>query len=134
MLFDNFWFFYYHIVHILIKALFFCFLSLELLDVYFRCSLYTSNNKIELFYKQTKIFNELLKSLIFLFLLSYSFSSLFIKTTSLWLIFESIKTLEFNTSILFNFDFASNTIYHGFFLFLIYCLMHFSSCSYCTSF
>ena len=32
-------------------------------------------------------------------------------------IFESIKALEINTSILFNFDFASNTILSCFFFF-----------------
>ena len=38
---------------------------------YFLYFFYTSSNMITLFYKQTKIFDELLKSLDFLFLLSY---------------------------------------------------------------
>ena len=44
------------------------------------------------------------------FISSYSFSTLFIKTNSSRLIFESVKALEINTSTLFNFDFANNTV------------------------
>ena len=40
---------------------------------------------------------------------SNSFSTLFIKKNSLWLIFESIKALEIKSYILFNLNFANNT-------------------------
>ena len=54
------------------------------------------------------------------FILSYSFSTSFIKTHLLWLTLESIKALEIKTSLLFNLDFANNTILSCFFfLFLI---------------
>ena len=53
------------------------------------------------------------------FILSYSFSKLFIKTNSPRLIFESIKALEINTSILFNFYFARNIILLCFFFFFL---------------
>ena len=52
-----------------------------------------------------------MKSLVFL--------SLFIKTNSSWLIIESIKVLEIKTSLLFNLDFANNTISPCFFLFFL---------------
>ena len=52
-----------------------------------------------------------MKSLVFL--------SLFIKTNSSWLIIESIKVLEIKTSLLFNLDFANNTILPCFFLFFL---------------
>ena len=45
--------------------------------------------------------------------------SLFIKTNSSWLIIESIKVLEIKTSLLFNLDFANNTILPCFFLFFL---------------
>ena len=45
------------------------------------------------------------------------FSTLSIKINSSSLIFESIKTLEINTSMPFNLDFANNTILSYFFLF-----------------
>ena len=41
---------------------------------------------------------------------SYSFSTLFVKSNSSPVMFESIKVLEIKTSILFNLDFANNTI------------------------
>ena len=44
------------------------------------------------------------------FILSYSFSTLFIKTNSSWPIFESIKALEIKTSILLNLGFTKNVI------------------------
>ena len=47
-------------------------------------------------------------------LLEFLISSL-IKTNSLQVISESIKTLEIKTSMLFNLDFASNTILSRFF-------------------
>ena len=49
--------------------------------------------------------------------MSYSFRTLFIKTNSSWLSFESIKALEIKISILFNFYFPKNTILSCFFLF-----------------
>ena len=42
-------------------------------------------------------------------ILSYGFSIFIIETNSSWLITESIKTLEYKTSVLFNLDFANNT-------------------------
>ena len=50
---------------------------------------------------------------------SYFCSTLFIKTSSSWLIFESIKDLEISTSILFNLDFANNTTLSYFFFFFL---------------
>ena len=47
------------------------------------------------------------------------FCTLFIKTNSSRIIFESIKALEIKTSMLFNLDFANNTILSCFFSFLI---------------
>ena len=46
----------------------------------------------------------------------YSFTTIFIKTNSPWLIIESIKALEITSSILLNFDFANTTILSCFFL------------------
>ena len=56
-------------------------------------------------------------SLMFSFFLSHCYILLahFIKTNSPLIIFKSIKPLEINTSILFNLNFASNTILPGFF-------------------
>ena len=48
---------------------------------------------------------------------SYSFSTLFIKTKSSWLVKESIKALEIKTAMLSNLDFANNTISSCFFSF-----------------
>ena len=55
----------------------------------------------------------------FFHIIMYSFSLLFIKTNLSWLIFEFIKALEIKISILFNLDFANNTILSCFFFFLI---------------
>ena len=55
-----------------------------------------------------------------------SFSTLFIKTNSPWVIFESIKALEIKISMSFNLDFASNTILSCFFFFFLisdWCLL-----------
>ena len=55
---------------------------------------------------------------------------LFIKTNSSWIIFESVNALEINT-MLFNFDFATNTsLFFFFFLFIALYFLNF--CSYCT--
>ena len=53
------------------------------------------------------------------FISLYSFRTLFIKTNSSWLITESIKALEIKTSMLFNLDFANNTILLCFFFFFL---------------
>ena len=50
------------------------------------------------------------------FISSYSFRTLFIETNLSRLIFESVRDLEINPSILFNLDFANNTILSSFFL------------------
>ena len=53
------------------------------------------------------------------FISLYSFSTLFIKTNSSWLITETIETLEIKTSVLFNLDFSKNTVSSCFFFSLI---------------
>ena len=65
------------------------------------------------------------KFLISSFILSYSYSTLFIKTNSSWLIFESIKALEIKTSILLYLDFAKNTILSFFFFFFFIIELYF---------
>ena len=55
------------------------------------------------------------KFLISSFLSSYSPSTLFTKTNSSWITFELIKALQVKTSMLFNLDFANNTILSCFF-------------------
>ena len=57
--------------------------------------------------------------MISLFISSYSFSTLFIKTTLSWLKFGLFKALEIKTFMLFNLDFASNTILSCFYLFFL---------------
>ena len=42
-----------------------------------------------------------------------------IKTSPSWLIFESIEVVEIKTSVLFNLDFANNTILQCFFFLII---------------
>ena len=49
----------------------------------------------------------------------YSFNTLFIETNSSSLIFESIEALEIKTSILFNLNFANNSILLCFYLFFL---------------
>ena len=51
-----------------------------------------------------------IKYLISCFTSLYSFRTLFIKRNLSWLITESIKVLEIQTSSFFNLDFASNTV------------------------
>ena len=48
---------------------------------------------------------------------SYSLDNLFTKTNSLWLIYQLIKTLEAETSLVFNLVFGSNKILLCFFFF-----------------
>ena len=60
------------------------------------------------------------------FISSYSFSTLFIETNSSWLIFESIRDLEINTSVLFNLDFANDTILSCFFFLFLIIYLYFS--------
>ena len=56
----------------------------------------------------------------------YSSNTLFIETSSSWVIFELIKALEIMTSTLFNLAFANNTILSCFFFLIIdlYFLIH----------
>ena len=75
---------------------------------------------IALFYKYIKIFDELFKSLNFLFLLSFRHILLAHSFRILWLIFESIKALKIKTSTLFNLDFGNNTIIMLLFFFVNY--------------
>ena len=57
------------------------------------------------------------------------FDTLFIKTNSSWLTFESVKALDIKTSTSFNLDFANYSI-SLFFFSLIYWIMLFNSCIY----
>ena len=57
--------------------------------------------------------------------MSYSFRTLFIETSLSWLIFESIKALEIQTSMLVNLDFARDTILSCFLVFLLIIDLHF---------
>ena len=85
---------------------FFRFLSLKFLDFHF-VFFYTTNNSITLFYR-------LKPSIIAIFFYDI------IKTNSSWLIFESIKALDFKTFMLFNLVFANKAILSSFFFFLNY--------------
>ena len=59
--------------------------------------------------------------------MQYSFSISFIEARSSWLIFESIKVLEIKPSMVFNLDFANNTVPSCFcFFFLIIVDLYFS--------
>ena len=60
----------------------------------------------------------------------YFFNPSFTKTNPSWLIFDSFKTLETKTSVVFNLAFANNTIV-VFFSFFNYWLILFHFCSYC---
>ena len=53
------------------------------------------------------------------FILRYSFSTLIIQRNSSRIIFKSIKAIEINTSMLFNLEFANNTILSCFFFFFL---------------
>ena len=53
-----------------------------------------------------------LELLISSFTLSNSFSTLFSKTNSSWLIFKSVKATQIKISMLFSLDFANHSIYH----------------------
>ena len=53
--------------------------------------------------------------LIFSFISSFCFNTLFIKTDLSWLIYEYINALEINTTTVFNLVFASNTNLSRFF-------------------
>ena len=66
----------------------------------------------------------IMRFLISSFILSYGFSIFIIETNSSWLITESIKTLEYKTSVLFNLDFANNTtLLELLFYFIEFCLL-----------
>ena len=101
--------FFYYILHILIKAIIlqFSIFSIFTFCIYF----YTLNNKITLFY----IYSKLLFVIGIFYFLFYiiKFFQHIIKTNLSWLIFQSIKSLEIKTSMLFNSYFASNSIYHA---------------------
>ena len=97
------------------KSIIFPFLVLTKLDFYFLYFFYISNNKIALFYIYFKLLLIIRFFLFLFFISSNSFRTLFIKTNSLWLIFESIKRLEIKTYTLFNLHFANNHILSCFF-------------------
>ena len=112
--------FYCRTLHILIKALIFLFLLLQTLGFCFSYYFCTSNNKIKLFYKQTQIFDEMLKSLkLFIpsFISSYFLNTLFTKKNLSRLIYDLINALEVKSYMLFNLVFANNTISSCFFFF-----------------
>ena len=114
--------FYCRTLHILIKALVFLFLLLQSLGFCFSYYFCTSNNKIKLFYKQTQIFDEMLKSLKFFipsFISSYFLNTLFTKKNLSRLIYELINALEIKSYMLFNLVFANNTILSCFFFFFL---------------
>ena len=50
---------------------------------------------------------------------SYSINTFFIKTNSSWVAFKSIKASEIKVSMLFNLDFAKNTIFPCYFFFFL---------------
>ena len=62
---------------------------------------------------------ELYLSLISSFLSLCSYKTLFIKRNLSWLIAESIKAFEIKSPILFDLNFASNSILSSFFLFFL---------------
>ena len=64
-----------------------------------------------------KIIFILLEFFLFSFILSYSFSTLFIDINSSRLIFKSIKILDSKTSMVYNLACVSNTILSCFFFF-----------------
>ena len=68
---------------------------------------------------QAKSEGQVFRFLISSFISLYSFNTKFIKTNSSWLITDSIKALEIKTSMLFNLDFANNTILSCFFFFFL---------------
>ena len=120
LIFDKSQFFNYCTLHILVKALFFLYLSFQLLGFYFPHFFYSSNNNIALFYESIKSLINCWSLIIFIssFVPSYSFITLFTKQNLLWLIYEPSKALEIKTFMVFNLVFASNTILSSFFLFL----------------
>ena len=75
-----------------------------------------------------------LEFLISSFILSHSFSTLFIDTNSSWLIFESIKSLEIKTTIVFDLVSASNTILSCFFFFFLIIDLRFLISAFITEF
>ena len=96
------------------------FLVLTKLDFYFLYFFYLSNNKIALFCIYFILLFTVRFFLFLFFIFSNSFRTLFIKTNSTRLIFESIKTLEIKSYTLFNLDFANDHILSCFlFSFLI---------------
>ena len=95
------------------------FLVLTKLDFYFLYFFYLSNN-IALFCIYFILLFIIRFFLFLFFIFSNSFRTLFIKTNSTRLIFESIKTLEIKTYTLFNLDFANDHLLSYFlFSFLI---------------
>ena len=87
-----------------------------------------SNNKISLFCIYSLNIYFSLEFLTSSFISLISFGTLFLRTNSLWVISESMKTSEIKTSTLFNLDFANGNILLCFsFFFLIidlYFLIH----------
>ena len=61
----------------------------------------------------------------FSFIFLYSFGTFFIKINSSCLIFELIKALEIKNSMLFNLNFAANTIASCFFSFFLIIELYF---------
>ena len=57
--------------------------------------------------------------MIFSFISSYHFSTIFLKTNSSWLITDSVNTLEVKPSMLFILEFANDAILPCFFFFFL---------------
>ena len=117
LIFDKSQFFNYCTLHILVKALFFLYLSFQLLGFYFPHFFYSSNNNIALFYESIKSLINCWSLIIFIssFVPSYSLITLFTKQN---LLYEPSKALKIKTFMVFNLVFVSNTILSSFFLFL----------------
>ena len=65
------------------------------------------------------VYSSEVSGFIFFFLSLYSLYTLFTETNSSWLIYESIKTLEIRTLIVFNSSFPNNFILSCFFFFFL---------------
>ena len=99
------------------RALFFRFLFLHLLG--FTFSIFSALQTIRQHCFIHSLNFHLLGFFIFCFISSYSFSTLFTETSSIKLIFETIKALEIKSSIVFNLVFANNTTLSCFFFFFL---------------
>ena len=108
--------FYYHTLHILTKALFFIFCLYNIWIFNFCIFSTLQTIRWHCFIHRLK---DSMNCLVFSFILSYSFYTLFIKTNSSWMIFESTKAFEIETSVLVDLVFANKVILSCFFFFFL---------------